>query len=511
MIRRLSKWDGAVLTLMAAGAYFRLYPLFYVPFTAPFHLGGLFYEFSQQILNDGFALPKVIPFYSAGGIPFAYPPLSFYAQAIAIKLFHPPLFVTVNLIPPLVAVLSLPAFYWMAKQVSDNTLFAVSALAVFAFMPAAFSNQIEAAGLAEAFGLLALIFYVGCLFRFERLPGLMTALAAGLSLALSILSSPGSAYGSVVISALFFIKFLLAGFKTHRFSPLGWLVVSGLVGAVLSAPYWGTVINYHGINLFLVPFLAQNGQNFPLRLAALGVFNASGSDLGLLWNWLAFGGLLWALLNRQIFMALFLLVFWLVPREGVWLVAIPASLLAAYGFVNILLPLVQKSLPEDWKSHPPLAPGLLAIVFLAIAYTDADVTLYQMLANEEWRVTPAEVQSVETLAAHIPQGARLLVMGNEALNEWAPQLFQREVINEKFGLEWQPDEAEKIERINKAWQENDFEAMHSALVAYTGKGKYYLLASPDSFTSFEAHLPAGVSLSSVAATPDLSLGYIEIK
>jgi len=163
-MKRLTKWDWAAITIILVGAGFRLYHLFIFPFNEPFRLGGLFYEFSRQIVLNNFAFPETIPYYSAGGIPFAYPPLSFYVQAILIQLFNPPLFITVNLLPPLITLLSLPAFYWMIRQYTDDVHLALAGLFAYALIPTAFMNQIEAAGLAESFGVLTIILFWGSYF-----------------------------------------------------------------------------------------------------------------------------------------------------------------------------------------------------------------------------------------------------------------------------------------------------------------------------------------------------------
>jgi len=92
MVIRLSKWDWTAIAIMLVGAGLRLYPLIIFPLDEPFRLSGLFYEFSRQIVLNNFAFPETIPYYSAEGIPFAYPPLSFYVQAILIHLFNPALF-----------------------------------------------------------------------------------------------------------------------------------------------------------------------------------------------------------------------------------------------------------------------------------------------------------------------------------------------------------------------------------------------------------------------------------
>ena len=98
MKERTAKIPWVILALMIVGAILRVAHLFSIPFNTPFHLGGIFYEFSLQIIQNHFVLPNTIPYYSLGGIPFAYPPLGFYIQAIVMKLFAPAPFITVNLL-----------------------------------------------------------------------------------------------------------------------------------------------------------------------------------------------------------------------------------------------------------------------------------------------------------------------------------------------------------------------------------------------------------------------------
>ena len=125
--------------IITGGAVLRIAHLFSIPFDTPFHLGGLFYEFSRQIILNHFALPETIPYYSLGGLPFNYPPLSFYLQALVMRLFSPAPFITVNLLPPLITAISLPVFYWMVKAKTSNDGLIIAALFAYAFMPSAFA------------------------------------------------------------------------------------------------------------------------------------------------------------------------------------------------------------------------------------------------------------------------------------------------------------------------------------------------------------------------------------
>jgi hypothetical protein len=65
-----------------------LFVYFTYPFTNHYPMGyaGLYNEISDAILENSFFLPMRIPYYGPNGIPFAYPPLAFYLEALITKL-----------------------------------------------------------------------------------------------------------------------------------------------------------------------------------------------------------------------------------------------------------------------------------------------------------------------------------------------------------------------------------------------------------------------------------------
>ncbi len=506
---------------MAVGAILRVTLLFYNPFDAPFHLGGIFYEFSRQIILNHFALPETIPYYSLGGIPFAYPPLGFYLQAIVMKLFSPPPFITVNLLPPLLAVLSLPAFYWMAKAQTDDNRLVAAALFAFALMPSAFVNQIEGAGLAEACGTLALLFFLGWLFRFEKDPRPAPALWAGLFLGLCVLSSPGSAYGSVIISVLFFFRILIQDLKSHSFKSSAWLMITGLTGILVSAPYWLTIIQHHEFGGFTTTFLSQQDASsfvnqirymITFKPADMLTFVGDEGIYGFLFDWLVLAGLIWAVLNKQAFQGVVLFAVWLVPREGSWMVAIPAAWLAAEGFIHLVWPLFQKAFKsEGIHNRPPLAPGLLAMTLVILMVAGAVNALHDLQNQAELQISASAVETLQHEQHMIPTDVHVLIAGNAALREWAPALLEREVLNCEFGLEWQPDELNQVYLINDALEANDLAAAMVVVQGYSGDKSLWLIGNPDQVEKLVADADPSLEISIQNQTPDLVFAIIQTK
>lgn len=104
-----------------------------------------------------------------------------------------------NLLPPVVAVISLSAFCAFLTSLRVKDLTRVAALTAYALMPAASSEQLETAGLAEAFATPSMIFMAAnFLLACERdsIPGYA---AVAPLWAVSVIASPGSAYGSTLI------------------------------------------------------------------------------------------------------------------------------------------------------------------------------------------------------------------------------------------------------------------------------------------------------------------------
>lgn len=436
------------LTILA-GIALRLGHLIFIDLDVPFRLGGLFLEFSNQIIKDHFALPITIPYYSQNGLPFAYPPLSFYVQALLINLFHPPKFLTVNLLPPLVATLGVPSFYYLLRQFTADRLEIWCMLAAFAFIPNTFLDQIEAAGLPEAFGELALIWYAVLLVRVYKSPGWSTALTAGILLGINILSSPGSAVAAPVLSLVFVLALILQAIRQRSIKSLGVPFIIAMAGLLVSAPYWLTVVNHHGPGIFIGSLSHQfdSGQRptfFQQALDRLLTLDFSSiRNNSFLWSALTFLGMLSYLAGPGFHLPILFILFSLLPREGIWLSAMLAAFLAGRG-LHLLAESFQDSLQvRRWIEW------ILAGVFVVAAVYGAILAVKALVNDRQWALEPAQVAALEEYAGVIPPDADVIAVGNDAFLEWAPQLLQREVVNTPYGLEWQPGELARVDRFNR--------------------------------------------------------------
>ena len=119
------------LASLLFGGILRIFPVFLAGF--PINDGGLFYAMTQAIQENGFTLPAYAH-YNGLDIPFAYPPLGFYAAAIITNLFHVPLIEVFRWLPAMVLIGSLAAFFVLAMTILKSSIKAGFAALFFAFV-----------------------------------------------------------------------------------------------------------------------------------------------------------------------------------------------------------------------------------------------------------------------------------------------------------------------------------------------------------------------------------------
>jgi len=473
--------------LMLLGTLVRCIHLFLFDFVhEPFHLGGLFLAFADEIASHRFHLPVTIPYYSAGGIPFAYPPLGFYVEAVFVKLFPASSFAIVNLLPPLIAICTLGItgafFHGWAKGWNVKSL---SALAVFAFVPNSFYNQIEAAGLAETFGSLALITYFILLFDHRQKRTWRSALLAGLGLALCVLASPGSALAAPLISIIFAVVTFVELRWSEKFQPYLYLLLIAFVGLVVSSPYWLTVIHNHGIGVFTAPAGNQYVTITPTRtvpgeLQALWfTYGALQLELGYLLFITLLLGCGWQIWKqRDYLLPTTFLVLFSIPRENAWITAFPLALLVGLGVAEVIIPYVRSRLRLS-VSVKSLALMVMAGSIVVIMLFQAFGLIQVMIDEPNMKLDPPTSAALQQAQSVIPTDAAVIVLGNSTLREWSPYLLRREVINTEYGLEWKPKEYQIVMMANQALKSaSDWSDVDAAVESLTSGDQVYIVIQP---------------------------------
>lgn len=450
-----------------------------LPADFPLNDGGLFYQMTEELQREHYRLPSYTA-YNAMHIPFAYPPLGFYAAGLLSDATSMRLIDTFRWLPLLATCGTLVAFALLAREMLASRVAIVAGMTAFALFPRSFGWLVMGGGLTRALGVLFTILALHQAYRLFTTRNLRYALSAGLFSGLTPLSHLGTAPFLAVSLVLFFVAF-----GRHRQGVIG-LGVVGAVAIVVTAPWWVTVVTRHGFD----PFLAarQTGgsvftpglvrRNVIGRLARLGAM-ATGEPLFPVLAVLALFGAIAAVSVRALAIpAWWIAALTLDARAGATYATIPMSLLAGIGFADVLLPLVLRLAPVRGVSgaqasrdiSPPndTAGDRMLGVFrrygLAAAIT-AFLVLYSTLGaltrdadlgaeNAFLRsLTRDQRGAMAWAASNTPPSSRFFVVPQDGwaadrVAEWFPALAQRTSVATVQGREWLPErQFERFERL----------------------------------------------------------------
>ena len=427
----------APFLIIGIGACLRLYHLVIVGFSGPWVLGGLYLEFSRQIALNHFALPAMIPYYSLGGLPFAYPPLPFYIEAFLVFTLGLPKFLVANALPPLINVLSLVAFYRLSRKMIANPYARLFTLTLYTLLPLSFMNQVEAAGLAESFGALFIILFLSAIWDFYKTPNSKKHLIlAAVLWALCVVASPASAYVSVII----FFGYLLMLLKKEkgRIKQLfPKVLLLGGIAVLLSAPYWGTVIWLHGSSVFVESFLGQHSAYVSFLINTLLVIHKfMYNPIATIFPLLIIFTLCVLIYFRKYGFLLLLVLAGLIPRE-LWIMGIIGVVFTGYAIDLIIQKRQGRELTAKKKWLPFAIVLPLAIVLIAVE--TSQFCLNREMLTPDNTLSTEQIELLENIDTLDPIQADLVVIGGDNFLEWAPYLAKRTVLNVWYGTEFAPD------------------------------------------------------------------------
>jgi hypothetical protein len=158
----------------------------------------------------------------------------------------------------------------------------------------------------------------------------------------------------------------------------------------------------------------------------------------------------------------------------------------------------------DANNRPPLVPGLLVLILVLLKVVGAMNALHDLQNQPELQISAAVVETLRQEQHNIPAGAHVLIAGNAVLREWAPALLEREVLNCRFGLEWQPDELKQVYRINDALESNDLTTVMADVWGYSGDTRIWLIGAPEQVAKLtEEDASPSIEISIQDQTPDL--------
>lgn len=432
----------ALVTLLLAGAVGLLARLPYVlQADFPLHDGGLFYVMVRDLQQAHYRLP-VFTSYNGLDIPYAYPPLGFYVAGLVDDLTPLALLDVFRWLPLVVNLLTIGAFYLLARGLLRKPLAVGAATAAFAVLPRSFEWLIMGGGVTRAFGFGFAVLALAAIHRVcTRGDGRSVVLAA-LCAGGAALSHPEMAW-FVAYSSVLVVVAYGQGWRTWAR-----VLLAGMGAAAVAAPWWGTVLLRHGI----APFLAsgQAGWN-PWGPAALASLMISEEHFFPIVGALAFLGAIACLAGRCLFLPVWVLTIFLVaPRSSLTAVTVPLGLLAGLGLAHVLMlglgeadPFSEHVSERDGAAKVPGDPWrrrvALLVVGYALLYTSVTAGAGSLSILTALPLT--EREAMEWVASATGPDATFVVITGEMWardksSEWFPALSERRSLGTVQGYEW---------------------------------------------------------------------------
>lgn len=432
------EWADLILLLaISLGAFLRFNPALLAGFAI--NDGGMFAAMVDDLRANRYLVPAFTT-YNHLNIPFAYPPLGFYFGAFAVDLFKINSIEVVRWMPAFFASLSIPAFYFLSLRLLRDKYYASLSTLFFALTPRAFFWFVMGGGLTRAPGQFFMLLALGAIVRLHRENRRADVVLAGIFGGLAVMSHPEAA-AHTLISAVF-LWFMLSRTRVAFVQS----ILVALLALLLSAPWWGTVIRFHGIEPLLSA--AQSGEN-PLAFLHLFFFTFTEEPYMTVIAVLALIGIARRLVRRDYLLPLWMAIpFFAAGRSATNLVVIPLAMLAAVGLAEVVLPALQASGREEAGQSVQVSSVERNVFLYLLIYMVFSAYQFGFQVSGAALSKP-ERDAMFWVKGNTPEEARFLVLSGansvacDATSEWFPALTGRRSLFTIQGAEWTRGEAFK--------------------------------------------------------------------
>jgi hypothetical protein len=326
----------AVSLPIVAGFVVRAIPVVTTDF--PLNDGGLFYAMTRDLQESGFLLPAYAT-YNGLALPFAYPPLAFYIAGILSNVTGIGLLELFQFLPLVLATLTIPVVYVLAREILATRFQALLATWAFALVPRSFDWLIVGGGITRSLGLLLAVLTVVEGIRFYKRTGRRHGVAAAILAGLTSMSHPQAA----LFAGLSLILVWAAYGCTWRSLRDSVGLVAG--AAVVASPWWISVIATHGVG----PYLSggQTSGSLLSGLQPLVTFTFTDEPYLTLLAVVGLIGLVHQVAVRRYLLPAWLgLVFVIDPRSAATSSMVPMAMLIAVAVDEVLLARIPREVRE---------------------------------------------------------------------------------------------------------------------------------------------------------------------
>lgn len=429
MNRKLD-WPALLLfTALLFGAVVRFWPAISNGF--PLNDGGMFYTMILDLKANHFILPQFTT-YNFANIPFAYPPLGFYIAASLSNLFPVSELQILLWLPALINTISIFVFYKFAEQVLNSRISAALAVTVYALSPRAFIWQVMGGGITRAFGILFLLLMLWQamkLFKEYQLKYLIFTILFGTG---AVLSHPQTALHAALGGGLIFIFY---GFNKRGFISA---LVTGFGVALLTAPWWLTVLSRYGLQ----PFISAGQTSQRTLESYLGIlkFDGLGDYLFIPTLLLAFIGIWLMVKRREFFLITWAVLAYLVdPRGGEGIALLSMSMLAGMGLLKLFAFISRSEGEQADALFMKRRVQFLLFGFIFYSIMAASIFDFQLINTS---LKTNDLEMIDWVQSNTPEEKTfLLATGREfsmsdPMQEWFPALTNQYSATTMQGLEW---------------------------------------------------------------------------
>lgn len=422
-------------TVIGIGISLRFLPGLQTDF--PLNDGGMFLSMIRDLRANHFLLPAITS-YNVSNIPYAYPPFGMFAAALLSTVFSIPEISVLHWLPAIASAAIVPVFYWLSLQIFDSKTKAFIAAALYAVTPNVFDWLVMGGGLTRSFGILFSLLAFGHVYRMFRSMGKVDIWWSILFCALAVLSHPEVGLQTAVVCSLFWLMDGRnnTGVKQAAYVALG--------TALLTAPWWLTVLLQHGV----APFESamQTGIRETL-LASLfhSIFSTQGG-LPIL-PILTLTGIFTTLRRKEFLLTAWaLLPFVADPRNAPAIATFPLILLSSEGLVFLKDEFERayaKTMTRARRSAVSPSFWMNGIFTILLGYflflsTTSTGNLPKV------SLKPHDRETMTWIKGNLPSDSRFLLITNvgqispmgDAYQEWFPALTERRSMNTLQGREW---------------------------------------------------------------------------
>lgn len=430
------EWSTLILFIaILLGGFVRFNPTVLAGFSI--NDGGMFAAMVDDLKANHYVLPAFTT-YNHLNIPFAYPPLGFYLGSIIGDLLGMNTAQVMRWAPAFFASLSIPAFYFLAFRVLKNKYYASVSTLFFALMPRALSWFVMGGGLTRSLGQFFMLLTLATVIRLYEENHRGDIFLAGVLGGLAVMSHPEAAVHTAV-SAGFLWLMNFRNRKTFINS-----IMVGIVVIVVTLPWWGAVVHYHGVDPFLNA--AATGSK-ALAVFHLIFFVFTEEPYATLIAVLGLIGIGYCIVRRDYLLPLWMVLpFFVEGRSAAGPAAIPLAMLAAVGLVDVVLRGLKVPEKKDAEQSDHISPVERNVFFYVLLYLVFSAYQFGFQLSGA-TLYPTDQAAMSWVKENTPADSRFLVLTGstsvscDSVVEWFPYLAGRQSLFTVQGTEWTKGES----------------------------------------------------------------------